>query len=163
MSLRVIVSLASLLFFAGFAAAGISAPTCDSSWKWSANSLGQNPCTVAAYLISTCYGGSYTIDALPNGTAYTTSQNNNLCVCNTVAYSLLSACDGCQGDVWVPYSQYTANCTNVVAAGGFPNPVPSGTSVPLWALAVEANWDPIEAAIIGDTPEAGPGTKIVSA
>jgi hypothetical protein len=95
------------------------------AWHYaqSANSLGQNPCTVAAYLISTCYGGcewssflscarepwrlisfaAYTIDALPNGTAYTTSQNNNLCVCNTVAYSLLSACDGCQGDVWVPY------------------------------------------------------------
>ncbi|KAF8466494.1 hypothetical protein DFH94DRAFT_781185 [Russula ochroleuca] len=53
------VSLASLFFFSSFAVAGIYAPGCSSSsWKWSFNKLDQNACTVAAYMISTCNGGS---------------------------------------------------------------------------------------------------------
>lgn len=160
MLLRVVVSLASLLFFAGFAAAGISAPPCDVSWKWSLNSLGQNPCGVAAYMISTCAGGSFTLPPLGNGYAYGPTLGTDPCVCNTVTYSLLSACQGCQGDKWFTYSAFTTNCTMVLAPATFPNPVPSGTSVPYWALIVTAKFDPTRASQIGNIPEAGPGTKI---
>jgi hypothetical protein len=73
--------LSSLLFFSGFAAAGIYAPDCSLSWEWvcicrfpyaffgcyrclirwhcvqTFNTLGQNACTVAAFMMSTCSGG----------------------------------------------------------------------------------------------------------
>jgi hypothetical protein len=76
--------LLSLLFFSGFATAGIYAPDCSLSWEWvcilsfplcipwslslsdsdplalcvqTFNSLGQNACTVAAFMMSTCSGG----------------------------------------------------------------------------------------------------------
>jgi len=164
MLLRVVVSLASLLFFAGFAAAGIYAPDCSSAWKWSFNSLGQNACTVAAFLLSTCNGGSFTINALPSGDQYagpTSAQSGDLCACNTVTYNLVSACDACQGATWLTYSDFTSNCTTVLTAGSFPNPVPTGTYVPKWALSgVTDTWDPIGAALVGDSPESGPGTKI---
>ncbi|KAI0265732.1 hypothetical protein BGY98DRAFT_958853, partial [Russula aff. rugulosa BPL654] len=64
-----------------------AAPDCSSDWIWSFNSLGQNPCTVAAYMFSTCHAGSFT--------------GGDLCLCNTIAYSLLSACDGCKGSQWI--------------------------------------------------------------
>ncbi|SRR6266851_8006859 len=57
----------------------------------------------------------------------------DLCKCNTVLYSLLSACGGCQGDSWMTYdssclcqssiilhvsairwSEYTFNCSKVL-------------------------------------------------
>jgi hypothetical protein len=73
--------LVTFLFFSGFAAAQIYAPDCSLTWEWvcflnaffylplppvdeltgcsqTFNSLDQNACTVAAYLMSTCNGGS---------------------------------------------------------------------------------------------------------
>jgi hypothetical protein len=85
------------------------------------NSIEQNPCTVAAFLLSTCNGGSqssfscttsqpylrtgYNIQPLPQGYSYTgpTAGTSNTCKCSTVAYSLLSACDACQGSTWFKY------------------------------------------------------------
>ncbi|KAF8477806.1 hypothetical protein DFH94DRAFT_855025 [Russula ochroleuca] len=164
MSLRAVL-LSSLFFFSGFAAAGISAPSCSSStWSWTSNSLGQSACTVAAFMMSTCNGGSFTINPLLPGNAYSGpsgSDDSNLCKCNTIAYSLLSACDACQGAEWISWTEYISNCTEVELASTFPNPVPAGTSVPLWAfidVTIEGTWDSISAAIVGDTPEAGPGT-----
>lgn len=73
--LRLAAPFASLFLFSGFAVGGIYAPDCSTSWSWvrmllsflspelcsycaqSFNSLGQNACTVAAYLMSTCNGG----------------------------------------------------------------------------------------------------------
>jgi hypothetical protein len=138
--------LASLFFFPSFAVSAIYAPECSTSWKWvcfhhaffgrclicwhcvqAFNSLGQNPCMVAAYLISTCSGGcefsslfcscvckpcrlvffaAFTINSLAPGYHYTGpsgSDNTDLCKCNTVAYSLISACDACQGADWISY------------------------------------------------------------
>jgi hypothetical protein len=130
--------LSSLLFFSGFAAAGIYAPDCSLSWEWTFNTLGQNACTVAAFMMSTCSGGSFTINALP-GPSYSYSgpsgsDDTDLCKCNTIAYSLLSACDACQGAEWISWAEYKYNCTTVLVPSEFPNPVPAGTSVPLWAL-----------------------------
>lgn len=78
MSLRVAALLASLFIFSAFVIAQINAPNCNSTtWQWvciltyilwplselmitfvqTFNSLGQNPCTVLAYMMSTCNGG----------------------------------------------------------------------------------------------------------
>ncbi|KAF8497758.1 hypothetical protein F5888DRAFT_249487 [Russula emetica] len=62
--------LVSSFFFSSFAVAGIYAPDCSTTWEWSFNSLGQNPCTVAAYMMSTCNGGSFTVETLPPGYHY---------------------------------------------------------------------------------------------
>jgi hypothetical protein len=87
------------------------------------NSLGQNPCEVAAFLQSICYGGGqssfsriaslaissprteFHIPALPQGRAYNGPAygDSTLCKCSTIVYSLLSACDACQGDPWFKY------------------------------------------------------------
>src|SRR5712675_1403289 len=34
------------------------------------------------------------------------SGHDNLCQCNTVVYSLMSACSGCQGSTWISYAFY---------------------------------------------------------
>jgi hypothetical protein len=93
------------------------------------NTIGQNACTVAAYLMSTCNMGcecsspcvreekwrliscmyaAWTIDPLQPGFHYLGPNgiddgNFQLCMCNTVVYSLLSACDACQSEPWVSY------------------------------------------------------------
>lgn len=116
------------------------------------NSLNQSPCKVAAYLQSTCFGGSecslacmstalspfaaFTVDPLPPGYQYAgpyVLDGDDLCKCNTVTYSLLSACGACQEDLWTGYvlimlfytpvyesesvvswSEWAANCTRVL-------------------------------------------------
>ncbi|KAI0270214.1 hypothetical protein BGY98DRAFT_268207 [Russula aff. rugulosa BPL654] len=157
-----------LFFFSGFAVAGPSAPDCsstlNSTWEWSFNSLGQNACIVAAYMLSTCHKGSFTLQPLPPGDYYTgpsAAQGTDLCLCNTIAYSLLSACDGCQGSEWISWSDYAFNCTTILPPGSFPNPIPAGTSLQQWALVNVTNgttWDANFAQAVGDTPELGPGT-----
>lgn len=119
-------------FFPGFAIAVISAPDCRSTWEWSFNSLGQSACMVAAFMMSTCNAGSFTVDPLPQGHSYPGpggTDDSNLCKCSTVGYSLLSACAGCQGEHWISWSEYVTNCTTTLPPS-FPNPIPSGTLVP---------------------------------
>jgi len=164
--LRLTAPLASLFLFSGFVAARVDAPDCSTSWRWSYNSLGQNACTVAAYMMSTCNGGSFTIKALAPGYHYTGPgryDDTDLCKCNTVTYSLLSACVACQGEEWISWPKYMQNCTKVLPSSSFPNPVPFGTRVPYWALidvTVKDTWDALTSYTIGGTPEAGPGTLL---
>lgn len=94
------------------------------------NSLNQSPCLVAAALLSTCNGGcelssfvlsyiykpccliyfaAYTLDALLPGYNYVAALSpatSSLCACNTVTYSLLSACSACQDVPWLPYDSH---------------------------------------------------------
>ncbi|KAN0119097.1 hypothetical protein V8E52_004544 [Russula decolorans] len=155
--------LVTFLFFSGFAAAQIYAPDCSLTWEWTFNSLDQNACTVAAYLMSTCNGGTFTIDALKAGYSYTGPSgvdDTNLCKCNTVTYSLISACDACQGAVWTSWSDYSSNCTKTLPPSSFPNPVPLGTRVPQWALldiTSENNWNSNKSFAVGDSPEQAAG------
>ncbi|KAN0119069.1 hypothetical protein V8E52_004516 [Russula decolorans] len=104
--------------------------------------------------------------------------DSDLCKCNTVTYSLLSACVACQEEEWISYGipfvviikslgliwpKYMHNCTKVLPSSSFPNPVPYGTRVPYWALidvTVKDTWDALKAYTIGGTPEAGPGTLL---
>ncbi|KAH9054540.1 hypothetical protein EDB87DRAFT_1580479 [Lactarius vividus] len=130
------------------------------------NTLGQNACTVAAYLMGTCNGGAFTIDALQPGYSYTGPSgvdDANLCKCNTVTYNLISACDACQSATWITWSEYSFNCTRTLPPSTFPNAVPPGTLVPQWALLDHTNenlWNATKAFVVGDTPEIQPGSLI---
>src|SRR5712691_3274444 len=49
---------------------------------------------------------AFTVPQLPPGYEYSGPSGNgdsDLCKCNTVTYSLLSACDACQGEQWISY------------------------------------------------------------
>ncbi|KAH9047160.1 hypothetical protein EDB84DRAFT_1463058 [Lactarius hengduanensis] len=98
--------VACLPIFASLASAQLIYPNCTAGWEWSSNSLGQNPCNVAAYLEATCGTGLFKIDPLPQGSLYRGPDvsQSNLCECNTVVYSLVSACGACQGSSeWIQY------------------------------------------------------------
>jgi len=155
------------LLFSGHAVAQVVAPDCLTvPWGWTFNSLNQNACTVAAYLMSTCNMGSFTINSLLPGYSYTGPSgvdDSNLCKCNTIAYSLISACDACQSETWITWSEYSFNCTRTLSPSTFPNPVPAGTRVPQWALldvTLENSWNVNKSMAIGDSPEIGPGETI---
>ncbi|KAH9955848.1 hypothetical protein BC827DRAFT_827384 [Russula dissimulans] len=160
--------LMSLLLLPGLVVAQVYAPDCSLTWGWTFNSLGQNACTVAAYLMATCSGGSFTISSLMPGYTYSGPSgpdDSNLCKCSTVAYSLISACDACQGSSWISWDEYTSNCTSTEPPSTFPNPVPSGTLVPAWALLdvtanSDRNWSSSQAFAVGDTPEVAAGAVI---
>ncbi|PBK78254.1 hypothetical protein ARMSODRAFT_968422 [Armillaria solidipes] len=108
--------------------------TCVSSYGWANNNLGQSPCLVASYLETACLNTSFLVPALPNGSHYTgpNTAQANLCNCNTVTYSLISACADCQNRQYLNWGNWTADCA-VVAVGLFPEPVPAGTAIPQWA------------------------------
>ncbi|KAH9052378.1 hypothetical protein EDB87DRAFT_504284 [Lactarius vividus] len=162
-SLAAIASL--FLFFAGdLVVAQIIAPSCtfESSWEWSSNSLGQNPCLVTAHLMSTCYSGGFTVDPLlVVGDSYLPPtqeqvQKGGSCWCSTVILSLLSACGECQQGLSIPWTEFSQNCPGSIKPSTFPYTVPAGTRVPQWALLdiTRANiWNATSARIVGDTPE----------
>ena len=84
---------------------------------------------------------AYTVPSLQPGYHYIGptggAQAGDLCVCNTITYSLMSACDGCQGSDWIAYdfhvvvlfstagayvsaiswSDYSNNCTTTLPPG----------------------------------------------
>jgi len=159
------VPLVTFLFFSSLAAAQITAPGCTSyTYQWSYNSLNQNACWVAAYMMATCYDGRFEVLQPPYLGPYA-SQSTDLCECNTIAYSLLSACSACQGGTWVSWSEYSARCVKVLPPSTFPNPVPLDTRVPKWALidvTSDITWDSSKAMSVGDSPEAAPGAILGS-
>ncbi|KAH9052377.1 hypothetical protein EDB87DRAFT_504181 [Lactarius vividus] len=168
-----LAAIASLFLLASnLVVAQIDAPICTDtvlSWGWSFNSLFQNPCLITAYMMSTCYGGAFTVGPLGVGfTHYAgpSRENNleaNLCWCNTVAYNLISACSGCQGGRSLLWTEYYQNCTSVLEPTIFANPVPAGTRVPQWVLQDTSSsgvWSYSSARLVGDTPEIFPGELI---
>ncbi|KAF8491364.1 hypothetical protein F5888DRAFT_1736780 [Russula emetica] len=104
-------SLAAALLLASplLAAAQLTYPTCPTSWSWSFNSLGQSPCAVAAQLQGVCDNGEFSIPSLVSGDSYVgptgSNDSTDLCKCNTVVYSLMSACGACQFEdaIWFSY------------------------------------------------------------
>lgn len=86
-------------------------------------------------------------------------------MCNTVAYNLMSACDMCQGEPWISYSEWIFNCTSVSPPGTVSEPIPAGTRIPRWAyLDPTANntWSVGAAQLAGDSPEVtGSASNIV--
>ncbi|KAH9961645.1 hypothetical protein BGW80DRAFT_1358154, partial [Lactifluus volemus] len=135
--------------------------TQPSGWDWSYNSLGQSPCTVAAYMMSTCSSdGVWNMSNSPMsfGKGYTPTRGN-LCMCNSLMYSLLCACSGCQGGGWFPWDIWSGACNTTTAP--FPHPVPCGTTIPHWAvidLIDPLTWNYDRVRMAGDMPELPPGT-----
>jgi len=162
--------IASLLLSAGdLVVAQITAPVCTATgFSWAYNSLNQNPCMVTAYLMSTCYGGSFVMASLGIDVGYAGPSITEVtqaapCWCNTVVYSLASACSECQGGESIEWSQYKQYCITVPPPSTFPNPVPGGTAVPQWALVAISGtsyWSPSTAQSVGDSPEIIPGELI---
>ncbi|KAF8266888.1 hypothetical protein EI94DRAFT_1731877 [Lactarius quietus] len=170
-----LAAITSLFLLSGdLVAAQVLGPICidiTTSWQWSFNSLDQSPCEVTAYMMSTCYGGSFIMDPLGVGsTSYAgpsveDAREEDACYCNTVIYNLVSACGGCQGGSPISLSEYYLNCTTTLEPALFPNPVPVGTQVPHWALLDPTSsnfWSASTAQLVGDTPEVTPGQVINS-
>ncbi|VDC06652.1 unnamed protein product [Peniophora sp. CBMAI 1063] len=161
-------------------APAISAPNCTvPSYNWTYNSLGQNPCLIAASLEGVCSNGTFTLPALSPGQHYTGPKANatdsadaqDLCKCNTVAYSLISACTACQNSTWSTWFEWSYNCSAVWVDGEYPETIPNNTRVPSWAyLPVSgsnlwSNTSAYNVSLNGSTPEstavARPTTSIV--
>jgi len=141
-------------------AAQIQAPSCLSTalavWNWTFNSLSQSPCVTAAYLAAECNNEQFTIEQLPQGQFYGGPSGSDDCRCNSVYYSLISACAGCQKGTWLPYDQWYANCTSVEPMSTFPQSISNDTRVPAWAfvnVTVTQKWDNVTACAAGDNPE----------
>jgi len=86
-----------------------------------------------------------------------------LCKCSTIVYSLISACDACQGSNWISWSQFVTNCSKTEPAGAYPNPIPGGTRLPQWTLIDITNqndWNATQSYLLGDGTEIGPGTLL---
>ncbi|KAG2353714.1 hypothetical protein BDR07DRAFT_686701 [Suillus spraguei] len=150
----VVVLTAALVPEGAFAQ--ISNVTCLSSFGWMNNSIEQNPCLVTVYLQNPCGNGSiYVIDPLPPGSFYYAPPSvvgANLCECNTVTYSMISACSVCQNGSYMSWSSWSSGCNNQMSIGEsvrkvvdilqaflihlinrYPLDIPAGTKVPNWA------------------------------
>ncbi|TFK76332.1 hypothetical protein BDN72DRAFT_230546 [Pluteus cervinus] len=103
-------------------------------FSWSLNSQEQTPCTVAASLLAPCSGGNYGVSPLVSGGFYNgpTIAQANPCQCNTVVYSLMSACGACQNHQYASWSTWSGNCAQVTV-GSYPGSLPQGVHVPAWA------------------------------
>jgi len=108
-------------------------PNCtDAEYDWTFNSMGQSPCYVAQILATQATGQANPIAPLSLPGAASSFTSNGSCYCNTVWYSLVSACAVCQNETWLTWPNYSQNC-NQTYLMQFPDPIPSNTSVPRWA------------------------------
>ncbi|KAL0066468.1 hypothetical protein AAF712_006511 [Marasmius tenuissimus] len=129
-----VVLLQTGLNFPWVAAQDTSATCVLASLQWSFNSAKQSPCSVASSLRGVCNGGSYDVKALPSGHQYLGPSIDaaNSCECNTVTYSLMSACGLCQNGTAITWKEWSGNCP-MVAIGTYPQPIPQDVRVPGWA------------------------------
>ena len=86
------------------------------------NSLGESPCTIVGYMMTTCYSGEFfpavcvpvsapcaylfegfTMGPIGPGWVYggVDANSTDSCHCNTISYSLTSACAACQNATWI--------------------------------------------------------------
>lgn len=127
-----------------------SQATCLNSFDWMDNSLSQSPCIVAAYLLSSCAGGDWTIQAVTANSHYTPpgKTDANGCKCSWVVYNTLQACADCQGQnfesAMLSWSGYNGNCTGSLLSTKdyYPpqTPIPAETAVPFWATTNPSTW-----------------------
>ncbi|KAH9988144.1 hypothetical protein BJV77DRAFT_964533 [Russula vinacea] len=144
--LRIAAPLASLVFFSAFAVAQVSAANCTlARWDWTFNSLGQTPCTVAAYMMATCNGGLHVPHAKERDGLRTVTLSSYL----PAAYVSV-----------ISWFDYVTNCNETMPPSSFPHPVPLEIRVPRWALldVRKEIWSSHESYAVGDSPELGPGS-----
>ncbi|PSS19939.1 hypothetical protein PHLCEN_2v3112 [Hermanssonia centrifuga] len=105
--------------------------------------MSQDPCIVAGWLISPCLTDPFEAevpglyaglgpDYYPPPGSTSDGFTATDCACNTVLYSLLSACAVCQSMTYVSWTSWEAFCSKVYVAS-YPDNIPSFTSVPQWA------------------------------
>jgi len=107
--------------------------------KYRRTILGQSPCTVFAYLQGQCTSGVSHVPPLLPGQYYTgpnATQSDNQCLCNSVVYSLISACASCQQGSYLPWSKWTIVC-KAVYLNVLPISIPPETDVPRWAYTLD--------------------------
>jgi hypothetical protein len=131
-------------------------PAAKANWNWTYNTLEQAPCTTAGYMAAECNNGNFTIPKLVAGNHYTGPTTDDKCQCNSVLYSVISACAGCQKGTWLTYDQWTANCGSPAAMSTFPEAINNDTRIPAWAflnVTPSEPWDNITACDFGGSPE----------
>lgn len=111
---------------------------CIPEYQWSINHRNQTPCLVAAYLESACSGRPHQVNGIPPDTHYIgpISSDADACQCNTVTYSLVQACGGCQNrSQFISFTQWANNCPQeaIVPVGQFPRAFPDAVEVLSWA------------------------------
>lgn len=112
------------------------APTCASGAPtWWNNAQGATPCEVYQSVLDVC---GYTVPSISNTDSYYPVTAAQLCMCNTVAYNLGSACQDCQRgstDQGILFSWYTAGGDGCVAPiNSLPTSVNPAQQIPEWAL-----------------------------
>lgn len=121
------------------ASARASDATCQDSYIWAYNSHGQSPCTVSAYLQGQCTSGVPRVPPLLPDHYYSgpnVTQSENRCLCNSIVYSLISACASCQLGSYLPWSKWTVDC-KAVYLNVLPILIPPETDVPGWAYTLD--------------------------
>ncbi|XP_006456980.1 hypothetical protein AGABI2DRAFT_122852 [Agaricus bisporus var. bisporus H97] len=137
MSLAVVyLAVVALLPVVSLSQSVTEAAVCDvPELNWTFNSAGKSPCEVATTLAVDCADqGFYLIPKLPARAHYIGPEIQNSCQCNTVYYSLLSACAACQGAGWISWPRFAMNCT-LSSTSQFPLTLPPDVKVPGWAYA----------------------------
>ncbi|KAF7760945.1 hypothetical protein Agabi119p4_10354 [Agaricus bisporus var. burnettii] len=137
MSLAVVyLAVVALLPVVSLSQSVTEAAVCDvPELNWTFNSVGKSPCEVATTLAVDCADqGFYLIPKLPARARYIGPEIQNSCQCNTVYYSLLSACAACQGAGWISWPRFAMNCT-LADISQFPLPLLHDVKVPGWAYA----------------------------
>ncbi|ESK94586.1 hypothetical protein Moror_7953 [Moniliophthora roreri MCA 2997] len=136
----------------------VTPATCtDTKFQWAFNSRNQSPCDVAGYLGGVCNAGQFTLPALTQEGQFYKGPDvatANQCRCNTVFYSMLSACASCQDRTFIKWSSFATNCTTVYLT--YPETIPSGTLVPGWAyldVTTSDIWNTTQASENSNVPE----------
>ncbi|KAI0785566.1 hypothetical protein C8Q75DRAFT_809166 [Abortiporus biennis] len=150
--------------------------TCDTLLNpWMRNSLGQNPCEVNSMINAACSATGWFTPALALGSVSYGGLgigDASICSCSLVAFSLLSACQYCQGfNIDLPtYNNYAKNCPASEKLNGFSHTIPSDTAIPAWAyvpLNALDTWDYFAAFLAAESalPDSGlpPGSIPTSA
>ncbi|KAF9527005.1 hypothetical protein CPB83DRAFT_856970 [Crepidotus variabilis] len=131
--------------------------------RWGFNSLNQNPCLVAAYLESAC-GQSTMVSSIDEGFHYLppNATEANACRCNTVLYSMISACAVCQGRLFGTWTEWKKNCATIYE-GVFPmlNTLSHDTVIPAWAFQNISQNDNFDARTV-DAPLSTSSTSLPS-
>ncbi|KAH7909923.1 hypothetical protein BJ138DRAFT_1127299 [Hygrophoropsis aurantiaca] len=127
----------------------------STGYGWAVNALQQDPCIVANDLFAQtpapCNDNGITFPPIPAMTgpsSYYVGPVNasvaNICLCNTVIYSLLSACGLCQNGTFLYWSEWTNSCpAQDILYQQWPASIPSNTAIPPWAYMPLVNgfWD----------------------
>lgn len=131
---RFVFAAVLALVFSAIVVAQEIASCFNSSWIWSWNSLGQDPCHVAQALGNQCDpSSSFSVAPVPSGYYYSGMNpiSATECTCNKVYYSLLSVCGQCQNSFAAAWDLWDANCSVVYSS--YPKSLPAGFNVPDWA------------------------------